>query len=117
MDPVYVEKVQEWVNLDNQLIKNKQAIQNLVEKKKELETDILDYISTKNLDNMSLTISDGKIKFPKRMTTQSLSIKILRELLEKYFKDQHNVENIIEFINANLDKKMQITMKSEIDDE
>lgn len=115
MDPTYVEKVQEWVNLDNQLLKNKEQIQNIVEKKRGLETEIIDYIKNQKLDEMKLTISDGTIKFPKRVTTQSLSLKVLGELLKKYFKEEHNVDNIIKFINENLTKKTEITMKREID--
>jgi hypothetical protein len=115
MDPSYVEKVQEWVTLDNQVLKYKQDIQTIIDKKREIETEILDYIKEQNLDGMSLTTSDGKIKFPKRQVTQSLSIKVLRELLDKYFKNESAVEDVVKFVSANLDKKMQITMKREID--
>jgi hypothetical protein len=117
MDPVYVQKVQEWVVLDNKLLKNKEQIQNDTEKKRELEGEIIEYISKNKLENLSLTISDGKIKFGKRVTTQSLSMKTLKELLENYFKQNTdtNVPTILNYISSNLEKKTQVIMKRELD--
>ena len=117
MDQEYIQKVQEWVNLDNKLLKYKEQIQNDTDKKRELETEIIDYINKNKLDNLSLTISDGKIKFSKRMTTQSLSMKTLREILDQYFHESQdtNVNMIISYIGSKLEKKTQTTMKREID--
>jgi hypothetical protein len=117
MDQEYVQKVQEWVILDNKLLKNKEQIQNDTEKKRELEGEIIEYISKNKLDNLSLTISDGKIKFSKRVTTQSLSMKTLRELLDNYFTENSstNVNTILNYISSKLEKKTQVVMKRELD--
>jgi hypothetical protein len=118
MDQEYVQKVQEWVILDNKLLKNKEQIQSDSEKKRELETDILDYITKNKLDNLSLTISDGKIKFSKRVTTQSLSMKTLKDLLEQYFTEKNSitdVNTVINYISSKLEKKTQVIMKRELD--
>lgn len=122
MDLSYVKRIQEWVELDNLILKNKEQIQEKVEKKKQLEEEILDYVETNKLENLCLNISDGKIKFNKRSTTQPLSMKILRQLMEKYNleKDNNtfiNINEICDFIASNLEKKSQIFLKREIKNE
>ncbi len=120
MDLTCVKRVQEWVELDNMILKNKEQIQEKVEKKKQLEEEILDYVETNKLENLCLNISDGTIKFCKRTSTQPLSMKTLRQLLEKYNKDKNssvNINDICDFIATNLEKKNQTYLKRDIKDD
>jgi hypothetical protein len=117
MDITYVKKVQEWVELDNKILKNKDEIKDTVEKKKDLEDDILQYIEENKFDNLSLSISDGNIKFAKKTNTQPLSIKTIKTILEKY-KFEKNValdaDDICAFVSSNLEKKSSVFMKRDI---
>lgn len=118
MDLSYVKRVQEWVEIDNVILKNKEQIQEKVEKKKQLEDEILEYVSTNKLENLCLNISDGTIKFSKRSTTQPLSMKVLRNLLEQYNKDKNiNVNEICDYVASNLEKKSQVFLRREIKDD
>jgi hypothetical protein len=117
MDLTYVKKVQEWVELDNKVLKNKEQIKDVVEKKKCLEDDIIHYIEESKFDNLNLSISDGNIRFSKKTSTQPLSIKTLKVLLDKYqaeHKTSVNVDEICDYIVANLEKKTTMFMKRDI---
>lgn len=117
MDLSCVKRIQEWVELDNVILKNKEQIQDKVDKKKQLEEEILEYVETNKLDNLCLNISDGTIKFGKRTSTQPLSMKILRQMLEKYNADKHtsiNINEVCDHIVSNLEKKNQTFLKRDI---
>lgn len=116
MDIKYVRKIQEWVELDNKVLKTKEEMKEIYDKKKEVEDEILDYVEEHKFDNLSLSISDGTIKFSKRNTTQPLSMKTLKSILEKYSKDHTNldVNEICDFVSKNMEKKSSICMKRDI---
>ena len=113
MDFEYIKKIQTWVEYDNKLIKNKEQIQSVVEKKKELEEDILKYVEENKYDKLTLNISDGNIKFSKRNVTQPLSMKTLKTILEKYVNEKNNINinEILEFVSTNLETKQKVHMQ------
>lgn len=114
MDFEYIKKIQTWVEYDNKLIKNKEQIQGVVEKKKELEEDILKYVEENKYDKLTLNISDGNIKFSKRNVTQPLSMKTLKTILEKYVDEKSSsvkVNEILEFVSTNLETKQKVHMQ------
>ena len=117
MDITYVRKVQEWVELDNRIMKNKEQIKDVVEKKTALETEILEYAEDKKIDDLTLSISDGNIKFSKKNTTQQLSNRLLKTLLEKYTEEKGvtlNVNDVCNYVTNSLEKKSSIYMKRNI---
>jgi hypothetical protein len=117
MDITYVKKVQEWVELDNKIVRNKDEMKETIEKKKDLEDDILQYIEENKFDNLSLSISDGNIKFAKKTNTQPLSIKTIKTLLEKYKVEKNitlDIDDVCTFISSNLEKKSSTFMKRDI---
>lgn len=124
MDKSHVESIQEWVDIDNKLLKHKEETKDLIERKKELETDILLYVEENKLDNLSLSITDGTIKFAKKTQTQILSIRTIKLIIEKYNNDNKklkpdlliNIDNLCEYISLNLEKKNQLYMKRNIKD-
>jgi len=114
MDLQHIKKVQEWVELDNKVLRNKEQMKEHVERKKELEDDILQYVESNKIDNLSLNISDGTIKFSKKTNTQPLSIKVIKACLEKYSSKNNvdiDVDDICNFINASLEKRSSSYMK------
>lgn len=115
MDIQYIRKVQEWVEYDNKILKNKDEMKTIVEKKKELEDDILKFVEDNKYDKLVLNISDGNIKFSNRKVSQALSMKVLRGILEKYNiqEESINVEDIMQFISESLETKQKIHMVRE----
>jgi hypothetical protein len=117
MDSSYVHKIRDWVVLDNEILRQKETVQDAIDKKKVIEEDILQYVEENQFENLTLTISDGSIKFGKKSMTQPLSIKTLKILLEKYAVSHQisiNVNDICQYITQNLEKKNSIYMKREL---
>jgi len=120
MDLSYINRVKEWVEIDNKLLRSKNELKDIVDRKKQLEEDIIGYVETNKLDNLCLNITDGTVKFSKRNQTQSLSIKVIKSILESYIDKKNNnidVDDICDFIVTNLEKKTQIFMKRDIKDD
>lgn len=116
MDSVYVAKVQQWVECDNTLQTHKEAMKPVFEKKKKLEDDIVQYIESNNHNRLMINISDGMIKFGKRKITQSLSMKLLRKILEKFAetKEQIPIDDIMMYIEESLDVTQKMVMTREV---
>lgn len=117
MDLQHVQKVKDWVELDNKILRNREDLKEVVEKKKVLEEDIITYVKNNNIENFSLNISDGHIKFAKRTTNQPLSIKVMRLLLEKFNEERNaslDVADICQFVSDNLEKSSTLFMKRDI---
>lgn len=117
MDPLYIEKLKEWVEFDNQILHSKILSNAYTEKKKLLEDEILEYIEENKYDKLTINIADGFIKFSKRNVPQPLNIKTLKPILEKYFEDNKiniNVLELLKFISDNIEMKQKYFMKREI---
>lgn len=115
MDGLYVDKVKQWVELDNQSVELKTSLSKVNEDKKELEEDILDYVEQNKLENVSLTLSDGKLKFPKTVVKQSLSMKYIKTSLTKYNEENPtskiDIDNVCKFLADNLDSSAKLSIK------
>lgn len=116
MDPEYVDKVKQWVEYDNIILKHKESVKDVQEKKKDLEESILQYIEDNKYDKLTIQISDGHIKFGKRNITQPLSMKTLKSILEKYSAQEEtvDVQGMMKFIADNLDVKAKTVMNREV---
>ena len=115
MDIEYVRKVQEWVELDNRTLRNKEQMKEVLEKKSVIESDILAYVEENKIDDLTLSISDGNIKFAKRNTIQQLTTRVLKSMLEKYIQEKNitslDVNDVCNYITNNLEKKSVSYMK------
>ena len=66
------EKIKEWVATDNQVKLYQQKIKELKGFRGDISTEILDFVETNNLDNTTIRISDGKLRFQNnRITTRN----------------------------------------------
>jgi hypothetical protein len=118
MDPQYISKVQQWVEYDNALLKQKESMKDVQDKKREVEEDIISYIEKNKYDNLQITITDGHIKFGKRKVTQQLSLRVLRSILESYNTQEKthpiDVDHLLQHIQDSLEVKSKYIMTREI---
>ena len=132
MDPSYIQKVKEWVVLDNAImrgmepvIESKKVIKKLeediqpqVEKKREIEDSIVEYIQKNKYEKLTVNINDGTIKFGKKTAAPPLSLKLIKALLEKYaienMDDNIDPSKIYDFMIDNFEKKTSYFIKRDI---
>lgn len=112
MDIAYIKKIQEWVEYDNKVLKYKEDVKEFLEKKKELEEDILTYVEDNKYDKLTLNITDGNIKFSKRNTTQPLSMKTLKSIFERYNDEGGSLDvgGLMKYISDSLETKQKVHM-------
>lgn len=116
MDPEYMQKIQKWVELDNKILKNKEVMKDFIETKKDYENSIIEYIDKNKQNNLVINISDGVIKFGSRNTTQNITLKFLKTVLEKYSVEKKNIDDneLYKYIIDNLEKKTVTVMSRDI---
>lgn len=117
MDPKYIQKVQEWIKYDNVLQRIKQETTDAANKKKEVEEEILTYVQENNLQSLNINVSDGSIKFSTVNSKSPLTMKTLKSLLEKYSTEKKvviNIDEIVKFINDNMESKAKSFIKRDI---
>lgn len=90
--------IQQWVGIDNQMKLLNDKIKELRDKKNNITEHINNNISTSELSNNSVKISDGQLKFIKVKETQPLTFKYLETCLSEIIKNEEQVKKIIEYI-------------------
>ena len=73
----FEQHIQQWVSIDNQMKQLTDKIKELRDKKNTLNDTIFNHVDNSNLNNATIQISDGKIKFIKTKDTQCLTFKYL----------------------------------------
>lgn len=97
--------IQKWVSIDNQLKILNEKTKELRDEKNDLLEDINVYIETNKLNNASIDISDGKLKFVQTKTTQPLTLKFVENCLSNIIQDSKQVTQIMKYIKDKREKK------------
>jgi len=94
------ENIKKWVLLDNNIKTLSDQIKKIRTEKHKYNEVILDYISRKELENVTIKISDGKLKFVDTNYPQPLTYKYIYECLNKYYQNEAKTLEIINFIKS-----------------
>jgi len=103
--------IQKWVSIDNQIKPLQDEIKQLREKRNYVSNDICNYIKNNNLDNATIKISDGKLKFVNTKQNPPLTYKFINECLGKCIPDVNQVELIMNFIKEQREPKYSEDIK------
>lgn len=101
----FEKNIQKWVAIDNQLKIVNERAKELRDEKNDLLEDINLYIETNKLNNASIDISDGKLKFTQSKITQPLTLKFVENCLSNIINDQRQVTQIMKYIKDKREKK------------
>ena len=99
-------QIQQWVQIDNQLKDLSEKVKNLRDKRNTLEENITTYVSTNNLSNATVNISDGKLKFVNTRVPETITFKYLEKTLGEVIKNESQVKQIVEYLKENRDSKI-----------
>ena len=105
MSSEFERNIQKWVAIDNQLKIINEKAKDLRDEKNDLLEDINMYIETNKLNNASIDISDGKLKFAQSKITQPLTFKFVENCLTNIINDQRQVTQIMKYIKDKREKK------------
>jgi hypothetical protein len=100
----FQEQIKGWVSLDNQLKILNDKVRVIRDERNNIGEQITNYVETENLQNATVEISDGKLKFLNNKVIQPLSFKLLESCLNEIM-DQEQAKTIIKYIKTKREVK------------
>jgi len=91
-------KVNEWIQIDNQVKKLNESVQQLREKRNALEENLIHYAKTNNMTNSTIQLNKDKLKFVETKVHEPLTFKYLEKSLGEIIKDEAKVSLIMEHL-------------------
>ena len=91
-------KVQQWVQIDNELKKLNDHVKQLREQRNVLETTITNYAKTNNMTDSTIQINKDKLKFVDTKVPEPLTFKYLEKTLGEIIKNESQVQLIMEHL-------------------
>jgi hypothetical protein len=91
-------KVQQWVQLDNQLKKLNEEVRQLRDQRNSLETNLTSYAKTNNMSDSTIKVNNDRLKFVDTKVQEPLTFKYLEKTLGEIIKNESQVHVIMEHI-------------------
>lgn len=91
-------KIQQWVQLDNQLKKLNEQIKQLREQRNSLESNLTTYAKTNHMADTTIKVNNDKLKFVDTKVPEPLTFKYLEKTLGEIIKNETQVQLIMEHI-------------------
>jgi nitrogen regulatory protein PII len=104
----FVEQIQQWVSIDNQMKQLTDKLKELKDKKNDLNESIFGH---DDLTKTTIQLNDGKLKFIQTKDTQQLTFKYLETCLHEIIKNEEQVDKIVEYIKNKRDVKFVSEIK------
>lgn len=102
----FEESIQKWVSIDNQIKLLNEKMKELRDKRSELNDSISSYVDDNNLQNATIQISDGRLRFASTRVQEPLTFKYLEKSLGEVIKNEVQVKQILEYLKKNRESKM-----------
>lgn len=102
----FEEQIKSWVNLDNQIRILNEKLKDLRTQRNDVNDEIMNYVETENLNNATVQISDGKLRFIESKQTTPLTLKFVKDCLSKCISNETDVEKIMQFIKESRSVKV-----------
>lgn len=105
------ENIKKWVIIDNQLSSLRLKSKELRDNRNELTNNLYTYAEQNNLDNATIEISNGNLKFQQQKQTSPLTFKFLEDCLNNCLSNEEQVKNIIKYIKNKREEKISYIIK------
>ena len=91
-------KVQQWVQVDNELKKLNDRVKQLRDQRNVLETNLTTYAKTNNMTNSTIQLNQDRLKFVDTKVPEPLTFKYLEKTLGEIIKNESQVQLIMEHL-------------------
>ena len=108
---VFEQDIQSWVTLDNEIKKINERLRGLRDQRNDLSNDILIYIKDNSLDNATIKISDGQLRFMNVKQQSPLTYKFIQECLGECIQNEELVNTLMVHIKGKRETKVQTEIK------
>lgn len=107
----FKEKIQQWVIIDNQLKIINEKTRDIRNKKNELLDEISQYVKNNNIENKTIEITDGSLKFYEKKEYSGLTYSYIEECLGKIIEDKKHVDHIMNYLRENRQVKTSMDIR------
>ncbi len=107
----FEEYIKNWVSTDNQLRALNEQVKQFREKRNQICSNVMNHVENNNLNNATIKISDGILKFASTKQTSPLTLKFIEQCLSECLDDSEDVENIMKYIKNKRDVKYVFDIK------
>lgn len=105
------ENIKKWVRLDNELTVLRKKTKEFRDVKNDLTHNLYTYAEKNDLDNATIEISNGTLKFQQLKQTSPLTFKLLEECLSDCIGDEEKVKHIIKYVKEKRQDKTSYIIK------
>lgn len=91
-------KIQQWIQLDNQLKKMNEQTKQLREQRNALEQNITTYAKSNNMMDTTVQLSTDKLKIVETRVQEPLTFKYLERSLGEIIKNESQVQLIMDHL-------------------
>jgi hypothetical protein len=102
----FEQQVQQWVSVDNQIRVLTEKLHDLRDNKNNIGENLTSYISSNDLKNATIQISDGKLKFVTTKVTAPLTFKYVEKTLGEVIKNEKQVQQIVNYLKQKRETKL-----------
>jgi len=106
----FIDNVQKWVLIDNQLKIVNEKTKKMREMKNTLSQDICEYMNANNMIDKKIGITNGELKVVDKKEYSPLSYGYIEKKLQEIIPDKSHVEYIIQYLKD----KREINVSQEL---
>ena len=107
----FEENIKKWVAIDNQLKTLTEQTKKMREEKNTAEETIMNYVATNKLENATINITNGKLRFVNTKQTPPLTMKYVEECLRKCMSNDTQVKQVMQVIKDSREVKYSADIK------
>jgi hypothetical protein len=107
----FEENIKKWVAIDNQLKTLTEQTKKMREEKNTAEETIMNYVATNKLENATINITNGKLRFVNTKQTPPLTMKYVEECLRKCMSNETQVKQVMQVIKDSREVKYSADIK------
>lgn len=107
----FEENIKSWVAIDNQLKTLTDKTKQLRDEKNTMEETIMAFVETNKLNNATINITNGKLRFVSTKQTAPVTLKYIEECLGKCIGNSAQVNQIMQVIKDNREVKYSADIK------
>jgi len=107
----FEEHIKEWVSADNKLKILNDKSRELRTNKNNITNNILKFVETNKLNEASINISDGKLKFASVKQTGTITLKLVENCLKDCLENEELVDKIMTHIKDSRVSKETLDIK------
>ena len=99
-------KIQNWVQIDNQLKALNEEIKTLRGQRNTIEDDVIQFACKNNLNAATVTISDGRLRFVETKQYTPISLGFIEKCLNEVIANKTQAEAIMNYIKQKRETKV-----------